>query len=190
MGDVPVIVRATIGHRRVVSVLHELRRFLLDTMVLRQLTLASFGEWVSAFRLKLRKHARWVVVEPRPLEDDIALWRCRKAPRGHGYAIGRAIVQACTAKLLRNLQRCEVAHGVCITRIDARAAHAVHCLLLAGCTLWMVVRVDYGASALLGDAVDGVGKLRHHARIVIVSAVDLIDRVNDDHGEKTLLAMR
>ena len=52
------------------------------------------------------------------------------------------------------------------------------------------MRVDYGASALLGDAVDGIRKLRYHARIVIVSAVDLIDRVNNDHGEKTLLAMR
>ena len=54
----------------------------------------------------------------------------------------------------------------------------------------MVVRVDYGASALLRDTVDGVGELCHHARIVIVSAVDLINRVNDDHGEETLLATR
>ena len=54
----------------------------------------------------------------------------------------------------------------------------------------MVVRINNGASALLGDTVDGVGELCHHARIVIVSAVDLIDRVNDDHGEKTLLSMR
>ena len=52
------------------------------------------------------------------------------------------------------------------------------------------MRIDYGASALLGDAVDGVRELCHHARVVIVSAVDLIDRVNDDHGEKTLLATR
>ena len=50
------------------------------------------------------------------------------------------------------------------------------------------MRINNSASALLGDTVDGVRELCHHARIVIVSAVDLIDRVNDDHGEKTLLA--
>ena len=52
------------------------------------------------------------------------------------------------------------------------------------------MRIDYGASAFLGNAVDGVGELCYHARVVIVSAVDLIDWVNDDHGEKALLAMR
>ena len=54
----------------------------------------------------------------------------------------------------------------------------------------MVVRINNGASALLRDTVDGVGELCHHARVVIVSAVDLIDRVNNDHGEKSLLATR
>ena len=52
------------------------------------------------------------------------------------------------------------------------------------------MRINNGTSALLRDTVDGVGELCNHARIVIVSAVDLINRVNDDHGEKTLLAMR
>ena len=52
------------------------------------------------------------------------------------------------------------------------------------------MRINNSASALLRDAVNGVRELCHHARIVIVSAVDLIDRVNDDHGEETLLATR
>ena len=51
------------------------------------------------------------------------------------------------------------------------------------------MRINNSASAFLGDTVDGVRELCHHARIVIVSAVNLIDRVNDDHGEETLLAM-
>ena len=50
------------------------------------------------------------------------------------------------------------------------------------------MRVDYSTSALLRDTVDGIGELCNHARIVIVSAIDLIDRVNNDHGEESLLA--